>query len=207
MANDPIDLRALDMRDQGVGLDDPQLKQLQATEEADPEQEQALGEALIEMRDFIYSEKGMSSIVNIFNKDQRQLWESVPEAGRNILMKSHVDMQKRGEVDPAVFFGEGGLIQQLPPMLFEIAGNLGKPGADDPDQQTAALIGLYKAAGEYILEKGDEDAIKEVGKLGARTMLTGEDGEMMSPESFVKQNAKEGVQEVPSRVNQNLLGV
>lgn len=175
-----------------VGMDDPQLMQLQATEDASPEQEQMLGEHLASVMDYLYSEKGMAAIVNAFNQDERPLFESVPQIASMILEKEYSKMQQKGEVDSTIFFGEGGLLQQLPPLLFDIAAQIGRPGAEDPDQLSAAVIGLYKRAGEHIMESGDADAIAEAHALGAETLMTQQDGSIASPETLMKASAPSG---------------
>jgi hypothetical protein len=206
MANPPIDIKALEEASQ-VTTDDPQLSLLQGSEEASPEQEQMLGEAMIGLQEFMYSEEGMAKIAQIFQQDERPLYQSVPDVAEMLLQKVHTDMSGDGEVDAAIFFGEGGLLQQLPPMLFEIAASLGKPGADDPDQRSAALIGTYKKAGEFILAKGDEDAVSEAARLGQEVLMTQDDGSLATPQQFMKQNLQSGKEDLPNRINQNLLGV
>ena len=208
MPSTPLDVEALDLAQQGMGIDDPQLQSLQATEDADPEAEAQLKEGLAIFHDYLGSEEGMAAIAQVFNQDQRPLYESVPDAGAAVVQKVHGDLQATyGEVDPAVFFGEGGLLQQVPPYLFEIAAAQGKPGADDPDQQTAALIGMYKKAGEYILDKGDKEAVAEAVRLGQDTLLTQEDGSMATPEAFQKEALGKAKTALPDQVNTNLLGI
>ena len=204
--NTPVDMEELE-----AGADymnDPQLSNMVANEDASPEQEQMLGEAIVGIMDFVYSEEGMASIVQIFNQDQRELYEQVPDIGEMILQKAYADMASSGqEPDSAVFFGDGGLLQQLPPMLFEIAETIGKPGADDPQQMEAAMIGLYQKAGQYILDKDDTDAKQQAIQLGMETILTGEDGELMEPAQIQKQMKTSAQKEVPAGVRQGLLGV
>lgn len=203
MANTPIDIRSLDQADT-VDFDDPQLRALQATEDADPEQEAALGKVMTETMEFMYSEKGLAKIAQIFKADDRPLYQQVPDIGAMILERVYND---NPEIDPTVWFGEGGMLQQMPQMLFEIAAQLGKPGTDDPDQMTAALIGMYKKAGEHILDKGDENAREEARSLGAEALMTQDDGQIATPEQYMKKHKSAGMASVPDRVNTSMLGL
>lgn len=189
-----------------LSLEDPQLQQLQGTEEATPEEEGQLVDVMAQAMEWLYSEKGMAAVANMFNKDNRELWQTIPDIGIAILQKVHGENK---DVDPAVWFGENGMIQQLPALLFEVAEEMQVPGYDDPDQLAAATMGLYKAVGEYLIERGDKDAMMEARKLGAQTLLTGEDGEMMEPYAAKKKaiNSDPEMKDLPKSVKKGLLGV
>ena len=193
--------------EQGAGLEDPQIQQLTGTEDASPEEEQQLGEALVTAKEFMYSEKGLAAIANVFQQDDRQLWQTIPEVGTMILEKVHGEMPG---ADGSIFFGENGLLQQMPVLLFEIAEQLGVPGYDDPDQLAAATMGLYKSVGEYLTERGDEDAMREAQRLGQEVLLTQDDGSMMAPVKMGEKMAKidePQMKQVAGSVKQGLLGV
>jgi hypothetical protein len=162
-------------------LQDPQIAGMTGTEDASPEEEKQLLQATVKLRNWLYSEAGMAAVANVFNQDSRELFEIIPEVGKLALERVHGEMPN---ADPSIWFGENGLIQQTPPMLFEIAEQMGVPGTDNQDQLAAATMGLYKAVGEHILEMGDEEARKEAVRFGTETLMTGEDGEMSTPEKI-----------------------
>lgn len=165
-------------------LEDPQLQNLSGTEEASDDEERQLALAMDKAMEWMYSEDGMAAIANMFQQDSRELWETIPEVGTMVLEKVHTDMPP--DTDGSVWFGQGGMLQQMPSLLFEIAEQLQVPGYDDPDQLAAATIGLYKKVGEYLIERGDKEAAQQAMALGQETLLTGEDGEMMTPEQVAK---------------------
>lgn len=186
------------------GLADPSFSPLQGSEEAGPEEEQALGEALAAAMDFAYSEEGMAKIVQVFQQDDRPLFESVADIGAMLVQKALTEIPAQDkDTKSAIVFGEGGLLQQVPPLLFEIAEQIGRPGAEDPDQLSAAVINLYKKAGEHVLESGDEQAKQEVQELGQEVALAGED----DPQKFAKRVAKEEENDLSSSIKKGLLGV
>ena len=193
-----------------VGLDDPQMQNFQGSVAATPEEDAAMSGALADVGEFMYSEKGMAAIMRGLNQE-RPLWEVVPEISKMILEKSHNDMKSKnkGKIDSSLFFGEGGLLQQVPSMLFEIAEQMGRPGATDPEEIQAAIIGTYKKAGEWVLEQGDEASIAEAHALGAETLLTQPDGSMASPKQFMKQSQDAGMKSLKGKADQHtgLLGV
>jgi len=179
MREDMLGLQQDMLPDNPELLNDPQIDGMMGTEDASGEEEQELLKAMVDLREWMYSEAGMAAIANAFNQDRRELFEVISDVGKMALEKVHGKMPN---VSPAVWFGENGLIQQAPAMLFEIAEQMGIPGTDDPDQLAAATMGLYKAVGEHILEMGDEEAKQEVLKYGAETLMTGEGGEQLTPE-------------------------
>lgn len=191
-----------------VGLADPSFAPLQGAEPASPEEEKALSEALASVMEYAYSEQGMAKIVQVFQQDDRQLFEVVPDVGAMLLQKAAGELAgAEGDVPSTVFFGEGGLLQQVPPLLFEIAEQLGVPGAEDPDQLSAATIGLYKKAGEYILQKGDEQAREEAISMGKEAVLANEDGSVQDPKKFAERAMKEDKRSLDADIKKGLLGV
>lgn len=170
-------------------LQDPQIANMAGTEEASDAEEGQLKEAMIIAQEWLYSEEGMAAAANVLQDESQELWQSIPEIGTMLLEKVHTDMPP--DTDPSIYFGENGLIQQVPAMLFEVAEELGVPGSDNPDVLAAATIGLYKSVGEYLNERGDKDAREQALMLGQETLLTGDDGQMMTPEKFRGKALKE----------------
>jgi len=190
------------------GLEDPTFAPMRGTEDASPEDEQALGEALNIIMEFAYSNEGMAAIVEIFNQDDRELYEQVPDIGAMLLQKAHTELTSRGMKPSAdIFFGDGGLLQQVPPLLFEIAEQIGKPGAEDDDQLAAATIGLYKKAGEHVLASKDDRAIQEALSLGEEVLLQDSDGTQMSRAKFTKQELGRKKKGLEQSVKKGLLEI
>lgn len=194
-----------EMEDEFDLLEDPQMQNLQGTVDAEPEEEAQLAEVMDAAMEFMYSEKGMAALANMFQQDRRELWQTIPDAGMMILEKVHSDFP---DADPSVWFGDGGMLQQMPALLFEIAEQLEVPGYDDPDQLAAATMGLYKSVGEYLTERGDKGAQQEALRLGRETLLTQEDGTMMTPEKYGSKTASQDPQmkSLPKNIK-GLLGV
>lgn len=201
MANNPLSMEAVEQGPGGVGIEDPSFNAFRGSEAAAPEEDAQMNEYLADAMEFIYSKKGMAVIMRGLNDEGRELYETVPQISKLILEKTLGGMKAAKKVDSQYFFGEGGLLQQVPQMLFEIAQKLGIPGSDDPDQMSAALMATYKAAGEHVLESGDEESIIQAQSLGAEALLTQPDGSVGSPHQMPRAPAP------TEKPNFNLLGV
>lgn len=203
-----MDVASPKLEAMGITPDDPSFQAMQATEPATKEEEVALGRALESIMDFMYSEEGMASIVQVINADERPLYQSLPEIGKMLITKAQSDLQSQG-IDPesSIYFGEGGLLQQIPLMLFDLAEQMGKPGADDEDQLAATVISMYKMAGEHIEQTKDADAQREAVELGQEVALTDDDGSVMDPAQFTKKYAKKGKNVLEESVQKGLLEI
>lgn len=178
----------------------PQLAPITADEPASEDEERTLGLATINVMEYLYSDEGMMNVLNVLKKDDRPLYEKIPDIAMPLLEKAHAESP---DADAATFFGEGGLIQQVASMLLELAEQEGVPGADDEEQQQATIINLYRKAGEYVQQSGDQDAIQQGQELGIDMALTQDDGTMMAMDDF-----KEPQQTpVAAGVQQGLLGL
>lgn len=199
--------------EEDIDVDDPSFRPLQGELDASPEEEEAAARAMAHIMDFLYSEEGMASVVQVMNQDSRQLYEIVPDIGAMLIQKAQSDLIADGlEPSAEIYFAEGGLLQQVPVMLFELAEQLGKPGAEDEDQLAAATIGLYKKAGDHVLKGKDQAAIEEAVSMGQDVVLAKEDGTREDPEKFAKRARAEEEGEIsekrlPAAVKKGLLGV
>lgn len=186
------------------GVRDPILDPVTPTEDASPEEEEALAKATVAFREFAFSDKGLQVIIDMLTVKDMELFETIAEAAAPILQKVHADMP---DLPGSVYFGDGGLLQQAVSSIWDIAVQQGVPGSDDEEQRDAALINLYKMAGEYILESGDQDSVDEAILLGKTMALTNKDGTMSSPRKFRKKHgAGEPNPQVSEAVHQGLLG-
>jgi hypothetical protein len=182
---------------------DPMLNHLQADEAASPEAEKLVATGLTDMMDFAYSEEGLANIVQVIDKPNGELWQTIPEVAIPLLQRTKNTLDEEaegGEAPPEVYFGDGGLITQVVDLLFDIAAEVQAPGFDDPDQFAAALMGTFKAVGEHIIESGDEVAIEQARSLADDMALTSPSGEQYPPDHFAKKNP------VAAGVEQGLLG-
>jgi hypothetical protein len=204
MANKPLaqDMEALEEgpMDPNDPYNDPQFNAVKGSEPASPQQDRQMAGHLADALEFIYSDKGLPAITRGLKSDL-PLYESVPKLTKVILEKTLANMKEANAVDSAIFFGEGGLLQQIPQELFGLAQTLGVQGADDQDQISAALMGTYKMAGEHLLEQGDEESLIEAQALGAEMLLTQPDGSIGSPVQM-QRSPEEGAKQPV-----NLLGV
>lgn len=184
MVNQELDLTSLE---EDI---DPAFAHATADEAASPEEERALGAVMDIVRSMVYSEEGMAKVANVLQQDKRPLLQKIPDILGPILLraKSQVEEASGEPVPGSVFFGEGGAMEQSIDVMFELADQLKLPGASDPDQFSGAMMGLYKKAGEHILETGDTDSRKEAAKLAAQMALTQPDGNMQDPDEFMRKN-------------------
>ncbi len=143
--------------------------------EADPEEEVALGIGLHKLMSDLYGDETLPKFANVFHKDERPLMEVIPDLLEPMLLsaKSTIEEQTDQPAPSSVFFAEEGLMQQGVTMLMDLAQQLGIPGSDDPDQYSAALMGIHKKAGEHILEQGDEEAVGEALEMGGQLVARG----------------------------------
>lgn len=191
-----------------VGMDDPQLRAMQGTEAASPEEEQALQKALGIIAEHLYSEEGMAKVMRVIDREDQELYETVPQIAEAFIKKAMQEMRRgEEEIPSSIYFGEGGLLQMVPVMLFEMAEQMGRPGAEDPDQLSAAVMNMHKIAGEHILKGGEESAQREARLLGEETVLTNDEGELEDTEVFAKKVNKSGKEDLQASIKQGLLGV
>jgi hypothetical protein len=191
-----------------------QVKPLVADEAASPEEEDAFAAGFFESQSALMSQEGTAAVVDMLRANSNEdLGLVVPKIVMPILQKAQPAVERETGGNPemsGVWFGEGGLLQTTVDSVFEIATRAELPGADDPDQYAAALIGTYKAVGEYLLEQGDEDAIQEARELASEMVLTQDDGTVQSPEQYQKKLDKaapvrRGVQEALNTGGANIL--
>lgn len=141
-----------------------------ADEPASPEEETAMGIALHKMMEDLYSDDTLPKFANVFHKDERPLYEVVPDILQPMLLsaKQEVETETEEPAPSSIFFAEEGLLKLGVEMLFDLAQQLDIPGSQDPEMLAAALINTYKLAGEHILDSGDEDAKAEAAELGGQ---------------------------------------
>lgn len=166
--------------------------ELAPSEAASPEEEGFMGAGLDMLMSFMYSEKGMASVAQALQQDDRPLYEKLPEVAMPMLLKVRGDLEEAFDapVPSSIFFAEGGLMQSAVQMLLEVASSMGLPGADDPDQASGAVINLYKKAGEYMLESNDPESLDEVMRLGSEMAMTAADGTRTDPDDFMREAQK-----------------
>jgi len=145
-----------------------QFETLTPDEEASPEEEEAMALAMHKFMSDMYSEETMPKVANVLHQDKRPLYEVIPDMLQPMLLAAKGEIEEiTDEPAPAsIFFSEGGMLQTGVSLLFEMAQTLAIPGADDPDQFSAALMNIYKKAGEHILETGDKEAMAEALEMG-----------------------------------------
>lgn len=176
-------------------------------EDASPDEEAAMGIGLHKMMEDLYSDETMPKFANVFHQDRRPLMEVIPDILQPMLLaaKNEIEEATDEEAPSSVFFSEDGLMHQGVNMLFDMAQALAIPGSDDPDQFAAALMNIYKKAGEYILEKGDEDARREALELGGEMVARAEGTEDLDEAAVILQKRmKKGG--LPQEVHDSLLG-
>lgn len=156
---------------------DARFEALTPDEEASPEEEAALAIGLVKIREDIFGET-LPQMANVYHQDERELYEVIADMAQAQLIAAKDEIeQETDEAAPAsVFFSEGGLLEQCVDANFKLCQQLNIPGSQDPDQYAAAMMNTYKKAGEYIMEVGDEDAIKEATELGGMMVAEKEVG-------------------------------
>lgn len=192
MANTPLaqNMNALEEGGIGTDPDDPQFNAVKGSEPATEEEDRAMSGYLADAMEFIYSEKGMPVVMRALKQDV-PLFETIPQLTKLILEKTLGDMKKAKAVDSSMFFGEGGLLQQIPLELIQVAQSIGIPEAQDQDTISASVIGAYKAAGEHVLASQDEDSIIEAQGVGAEMLLTQPDGSVAAPHQMQRNESEE----------------
>lgn len=141
--------------------------------------------------DFVYGE-GTEDVIRMMQS--MEPFEAAATLAFEILRREKTELEASGErVEPAVFLSPDGAVAPLIGAIFEVAASAGIPGADDPDQQSGAIMNTYAKMGEYIEESGDEVAMNEAGELAAEMALTSPEGEMMDP-SMLAEEPVEDVQ-------------
>jgi hypothetical protein len=172
-----------------------QLQPLVGEEPASDYDEQIMGEATIAMYDWLYSDKGMQSVVNMMKQDSRELFEVIPDIAVPLLEKVRNEIPEAGA---DTFFADGGLIQQVVEELLDLAKQENLPGAHDPDQEQAVIVNLYRKIGE-ILER-DPSSKEGAAELGSEMLRTKDDGSLMSEEKLSKAG------QLGNQIRQGLLG-
>ena len=161
---------------------DPSLGHLQADEPASPEEERALADGILQIRDFLGSEQGLANVVQVLEQDNRELFAVVPDIAAPILQRVRTD---NPNAPVSIFFGEGGLLEQVTSEIWEIAEQREIPGSSDQDQFAGAVMNLYTKVGQHILDNKDTAAIREAQQLGINMATTGEDGEQIDPDKMI----------------------
>jgi len=182
---------------------DPAMQHLVATEEPTEEEEKLLAGGIVDMGEWAFSDEGLSAILQVLNQPNGpELWQVVPQIATGMLQKARPALDKAagGETPGAVWFGEGGMISSSVDIIFDIARQEEVHGANDDDQYSASMMGVYKAVGEEILNTGDEASKAEATSLANDIALTNPDGSMSTPEEKLEQKP------VAAAVQQGLLG-
>lgn len=155
-----------------------EFEALRADEQATPEEEVQMAEAATKLVKIMADDSMLPRLATALHKDRRGLMEVVPDILEPVLLKIYGELQaeapKDQPVSSAIFFGEGGLLQMGVEEMFGLAQELQIPGADDPDQISGALIGIYKKTGEHVLRSKDGESMREVISLGTDMVAEGE---------------------------------
>ena len=181
---------------------DPAMEHLTADQEPTEEEEKLLAGGIIDMGEWAFSDAGLGNILNVLNQPNGpELWEVVPKIATGMLQKARPALDKAagGETPGAVWFGEGGMISSAVDILFDIAEQEQVPGWDDTDQYQAAVMGVYKAVGEEILNTDDKSSQLEAKSLASDMARTNPDGSMQDPVNLEQKP-------VAAAVQQGLLG-
>lgn len=158
----------------------PGFQALEADEPASPELESELAKKVVNAREYIFNEGNYPKVLANLNKRSTDFFEAAADTAFHIALSEHNKATGRGEVEnPAVYFGDGGMLSTMVDTVFEIAQHHDIPGAYDPNEYAAAMGYAYQLAGEYIMENGDENAIAEAQELMADVALTRQDGTMV----------------------------
>ena len=169
--SDPMEAFAEDL--------DPAFGPLTGGEEADPLEEEQLGEVIEGASGIIFGEN-MDTIVRSM-KSNKDFFEGAAETAFRILEKEKRELEAKGrDIEPAVFVAQEGAPTLVMDMLTKVGQKAGIPGADDPNQYAAGLINLYRKMGESILNSGDDTSIAEAERLAAEMAWAGQQGPMAS---------------------------
>lgn len=159
---------------------DPGYQQLSADEDPTPEQEAQFEQVYDEFLHLI-EEGGRADVVKIIENSQ-QLYDGVSTAAFYLLKAAKLEVENRiGPIDPAVFFGEGGMIHSAVDTVFEMAQTAGIRGSDDEQQYTAAQFDMMKKVGEYIQSAQEDGSVEEAQDLLIDIEMSGQPRDVPPP--------------------------
>lgn len=214
MAQEPFFTDAANALEQGYmegqeGTVDPMISQnLMGDEAATEEEEQLLAIGSVDMQEYLFSEEGLAAVTQVLNGAPDQLYSVIPQIAVPLLHRAKNTIDSSGQPAPSsVFFGDGGLLGHSVDLIFDIAAELEIPGYNDPDQYAAAIIGVYKAAGEEIIDTQDGESMLQARELGVDMALTAPDGSRLPDDHYAEAPAAAGAQQDPlaAGVQQGLL--
>lgn len=187
---------------------DDQFEALTPDEEASPEEEAALAIGLVKIREDIFGDT-LPKIANVYHQDERELYEVIADMAMVQLKaaKDEIEEQTDQEAPASVFFSEGGLLQQCVEANFKLCQQLNIPGSQDPDQYAGAMMNTYTQVGKYLLEVGDEGAIKEATELGGQMVAEKEVGTTDLDEAQAVLQKRLKKQKLPEEISGILGGV
>lgn len=172
------------------------------TEDASQEEETFLSAVMDYFMGYIYSDEGLSKVVQAMKQDKRELFEKIPDIVEPILKRAKLEVEGAGgEIPASVWFGEGGALQSANDLMFEIAQQSDIPGSMDKDQYAASLMQLYGKAGQAIEEEGDPNAVREAEDLMMEMAIGAQGGDV----SAIKKAPKH--KNLAASVGQGLLGM
>lgn len=171
---------------------DPEMNRIgMGTEPASPEEQKQLDSFMDAVEDLVHGD-GREDIVSLLGS-MPDLFQSVGFAAVGILDAGYNQAGAQGlEIDPSIFYGENGAIQQTVEMLWEVADAVGHPASQDEEQFSAALFNTYKLVGEQMFEENDQAAME-----AQSLMIDAELGEPLSEKAHQQFNMAETA-EVPS---------
>jgi hypothetical protein len=183
----------------------PGFQEFEGTIEATPEEEAALAKEVVKAREFIFSEDNYPKVLSALNTQSKEFFEAAADTAFALTHSQHIKEQGRGRSkDPAIYFGKGGMIENMVDTMFEIAQHHNIVGSDDPNQYAGAMGYAFQRAGEYVMESGDEEAILEAQEVMMDVALTKRDGtkietreeaEAMLAEQQGQQNLQQSIQQ------------
>jgi len=180
----------------------PQLDPIIADQPATEEEEQRLGEGVVSLMDFLYSDDGLLAVTNVLKEDKRPIFEVIPDIAVPLLSKVK---NTNPDLKGPEFFGDGGLIQTVVEELIDLAEQQGVPGAENEDELQATVINMYRKVGEFINAQGEEGSIEQARLLANDMALTKPDGTKMDKTNFELQKQGAGTEDLGAAVRQGLL--
>lgn len=143
---------------------DPMFEAFRPSVYATEEEENQLIDVTTSALSFVFG-KGTPAVVRVVQAAQEPFM-GVAEVAFQALLKEKTEMESQGQKpSSSVFLSQEGAIPAVVNGIFEVAQAAGIPGANDPDQFAAAIIEVYRKAGEYITNEGDERAVAEASEL------------------------------------------
>lgn len=186
---------------QEMGPRDPGLDNLAASEPASEEEHAMLADTMVPALDFLYG-KGLPATVEALSAGP-QLYLTASEVAFEVVKKQHID---NPNIPSTIYFGQDGAMQQTIDAVFDIAQASEVPGSKDKDQYAASVVNLWRLAGEYIADSGDEESMAQAEELMINVAMAEEGGEVM--ESTGQANAaavqRQQQKEMAQATNQHL---